>query len=338
MRIFQWSAADDGSNWWRLTEPGRVLRLLGHHVDQSRRAIPSLIETADVIIAHRVLNPGPTGFWQAWAADGRHLVFDLDDHLEHVPQSSGPAYHFFNHPPNRDRLRGNLAAATRITAASERIAEWAAAHNPDVHLIPNGLPAAWLDWPTPPPRDQVVVGWAGSLQTVPELALAAPALVQVLDRYRGRAVVHIHGVHPDPTVVRGHLANVGLDRPDVVVTPWADPGEPYLRGIDFDIWCAPYRPIPFNRAKFPTKWLEALFRGVPLLASRVGGYATHVRHGQTGYLVREPDQWYRYLRRLIDNPNLRTDMAAAARAEAVLHIVEGYGPAWEKALTPKENP
>lgn len=332
MRIFQWSAADDGSNWWRLTQPGRVLRLLGHHVDQSRRAIPSLIETADAIIAHRVLNNGPTQLWQAWAADGRHLVFDLDDHLEQVPETSGPAFHFFNHPPNLARLHANLAAATRITAASQRIADWAALHNPNVHLIPNGLPAAWLDWPAPPARAQVVVGWAGSLQTLPELTPIAPALVQVLDRYRGRVAVHINGVHPDERVVRRHLQPLRLDRPDVHLTPWAEPGEAYLRGIDFDIWAAPYRQIPFNEAKFPTKWLEALFRGVPLVASKVGAYATHVHHGQTGYLVREPYQWTRYLRRLIDNPNLRTDMAAAARAEAVLHIVEGHGPAWENAL------
>lgn len=336
MKIFQWSAANDGSNWWRFTLTAQVLQQLGHHVDQSRYAITSLTHHADAVIAHRVTQPGPTLRWQALAARGQHTVFDLDDHLDTVPETSTVAHRFFTQPDNQNRLHTNLTTATAVTAATPSIAEWAARYNPNTIVIPNGLPAAYLTWDRPQPQDdRIVVGWAGSLHTLPELAIVAPALVHVLDRYRGRVVVHVNGVHPDEPTVRARIRPLGLDRPDVLVTPWADPGEPYLRGCHhFDIWAAPYRDIPFNRAKYPTKALEAMFLGIPLVASRVGHYRENVQHGQTGYLVRDPDRWVRYLRRLIDNPALRTDMGAAARAAAVHHIVEGYGPAWEEALTP----
>lgn len=333
MNIFGWPAADDGCAWWRLTTPATVLRQLGHHVRTSRYAAPSWIAAADTIIAQRVVNPGPTLRWREWNTNGKFLVFDLDDHLEQLDPTSGEAYRYFNDPDNLARLHANLRRADRITAATPALADWVSHYNTDVVVIPNGLPANLLNRPRPV-NERTVIGWAGSIHTLPELAIVAPHLRTILDRNPGRAQIHIVGIHPDPKQIRPVLTTLNLDHPAVHVTPWAEPGLPYLNGINFDIWVAPYRPIPFNAAKVPTKAIEAAVLGIPLIASNVGAYPTTVHHGQTGLIVRKPTHWVRYLQNLINDPDQRTAMATAARREAVHHIVEGIGPQWEKALTP----
>jgi glycosyltransferase involved in cell wall biosynthesis len=336
VNIFQWQAAPDGSAWWRLTNPGRVLSRLGHTVVEHRRALTSWIERADVIVAQRVVKEGPSLHWRKWTTEGKFCVFDLDDDLSCVDVSSPAAYAFFSDAENRRRLENNLARACRVVAASDRIAEWASRHNPDTVVIPNGLPAEVLSWPRPVKvaGAPVTVGWAGSAHTLVELELAAPALAEVLARYPGRVELHVVGVDPSAGSVRAALAQLGLAHPAVRVTPWADPGFAYLRAVDFDVWVSPYRDIPFNRAKFPTKALEAMFLGVPLVASAVGGYREVVEPNVTGLLVSQSYQWVRHVQRLVDDEQLRRAMGVAARRVAVGHVVEGLAPRWLEVLTP----
>lgn len=332
MNIFAWPAADDGCCWWRLTTPATVLRQLGHQVRVSRFAVPSWIADADTIIGQRVVNPGPTMRWQMWHDQGKRLVFDVDDHLENLPAGT-EAHRFFGDPDNRKRMQTNLRLADVVTAGTPALAEWAGRYNDNVVVVPNGLPAGILNWPRPA-NTRTVIGWAGSLHTLPELAIVAPALRTIVDRSPD-VRVHIVGIHPDVTTVRPHLAKLGLIHRHVTFVPWCDPGEAYLHNVaQFDIWVAPYRDIPFNRAKVPTKAIEAACLGIPLIASNVGAYPTTVQHGHTGLLVRRPEHWAGHIQSLIDNPGQRAAMGAAARRTAIHHTAEGHGQLWEKALTP----
>lgn len=336
MNIFQWPAADDGCAWWRLTTPGAILTQLGHDVRQCRFAVPSWVADADVVVAQRVVSPGPTLRWREWKANGKFLVFDVDDHLEALDPSAGEAYKYFADPDNRARLQANLRRADRVTAATPALADWASQYNPDVVVIPNGLPAEILSWPKPRHERPTgtIIGWAGSLHTLPELAVAAPALRTILDR-NPEVELHIVGVHPDTDHVHRALRRIGLSRDQTWVTPWADPGEAYLRNVaHFDVWLAPYRDIPFNRAKVPTKAIEAACLGIPLIASNVGAYPTTVQHGHTGLIVRRPEHWAGHIQSLIDNPGQRAAMGVAARRTAIHHTAEGHGQLWEQALTP----
>ncbi|KAA9393967.1 glycosyltransferase family 1 protein [Kocuria coralli] len=67
--------------------------------------------------------------------------------------------------------------------------------------------------------------------------------------------------------------------------------------------------------------LEAFASGLPVVGARAGGIPYVVDHGETGFLV-EPgsaDDLTRRLGELVDDPQLRARMAAAARQEALRH-------------------
>ena len=71
-----------------------------------------------------------------------------------------------------------------------------------------------------------------------------------------------------------------------------------------------------NRDGLPTVLLEAMALGTPCVATDVTGIPELVRHGQTGLLTpqRDPQQLAAALERLLEQPQLRVQLARGARA------------------------
>ena len=76
--------------------------------------------------------------------------------------------------------------------------------------------------------------------------------------------------------------------------------------------------FPSYYESFGLAALEAMACGTPVVASRVGGLRTFVKHGETGYLIpwRRPEPFAQRLDTLLSNPALRETMGRAARAKA----------------------
>jgi glycosyltransferase involved in cell wall biosynthesis len=252
-------------------------------------------------------------------------VYDLDDDLFSV-ELAAPNGRFFNQPEVQRRIHDNIAAACRVTVCSERLAEVLAPLHDDVRVVPNGVPAHLLDRPMPVRSGRLVVGWAGTPSTLAELSLAVRPLRRLLDR---RADVEVHTLGLPAEAIR----EARLQHSRVRSTPPIPDPDAYLAAVDFDVWVAPYRSTAFNRAKAPTKALEAAALGIPIIASDIEPYRRFVRHGETGFLVRQDHEWDAYLRELCDD-DLRQRMGKAARELAREHTTEAIAPLWEEALTP----
>jgi len=61
---------------------------------------------------------------------------------------------------------------------------------------------------------------------------------------------------------------------------------------DHDILLAPFSKSVFNFAKSPTKFMEAAARGVPVIASALPNYISHIRRTGVGYFVPWRKDWY----------------------------------------------
>jgi hypothetical protein len=280
--------------------------------------------TADVIVGQRVCMPGPTLRWQQLAREGRaRLVLELDDDLLGVDPSNAPAWVFFSKPEIRSNLKRNIQIAHAVTVSTPALAERVAQLNPTVHVVPNTVPAWLLELSTSVTGDgPITIGWGGGASHEMDWAEAGSEIASFVTRHP-TTEMHIMGWQP-PVWQR-------LPKDRRRFTQWIDSVPDLYRLIDFGIGLAPLRPHLFNQAKSPLKTLEYAALGIPAIASDTGPYPGFERHGGTGFLVRRPHEWARYLRVLLD-PDTRREMGGKARAVAAEHTIERNISLWEKAF------
>jgi glycosyltransferase involved in cell wall biosynthesis len=326
-KAWLWAADDAGCSWYRTKIVAQALRERGHDVQAGQR-IGEGYEDSDAFLGQRVCTPEPSTQWARMVhAPGVRTVFDADDDYWHVDSTNEVAYRFFSEPTVRTRLMANAYAADAVTVCSDVLAMILEQYCDNVQVIPNSLPAKYLDRPRPE-NPKPVVGWAGTSSTVFELPIAFEALKAVPDH---GGVVHTVGI-PYP-----HLRKLGLTAPGWRHTGWVQPNEAYLDTVDFDVWAAPYRSTPYNEAKGATKALEAAFLGIPIVASPIVPYRDWVVHGVTGFLASTAQEWGEYLGLLLNDADLREQMGDAARLRAQDYTIENLAPLWESALFGEEK-
>jgi glycosyltransferase involved in cell wall biosynthesis len=290
--------------------------------------LPADWDTYDVIVGSRVAQPGASHIWQAMRDAGVRTVLDLDDDYFHIEATNQAAYNTWVRGGLLDSLAKNITLADRVTVCSDTLARVVSNLHDDVRVVPNGLPAQYLGMPREYRPDTLTVGWAGTPSTIEGLYTAARHLNRVV-AYRDT----IEGLLVGPTVREARGA--GVRHPRISTTGWLSGWGAYASmAYEFDVWLAPYPDTVFNRAKFPTKALEAGFFGIPLIASDVGAYREWITHGVNGFLVAVGQEhlFGRYLKQLVDDPALRQSLGIAARARASQNILQGLALRWEDAL------
>jgi glycosyltransferase involved in cell wall biosynthesis len=85
---------------------------------------------------------------------------------------------------------------------------------------------------------------------------------------------------------------------------------------DFDILVAPLEDTPWNRGKSALRVGIGMALGIPIIASPVGEQKYVVRHGVNGFLARNEEEWYTYLKMLIEDEHLRKKMGREGRKTA----------------------
>ena len=82
-----------------------------------------------------------------------------------------------------------------------------------------------------------------------------------------------------------------------------------------DIIVVPLRDTIYNRCKSEIKWLEVSSAMKPGVFSETRPYNDNIRHGITGYLAKYADDWYKYLKILIDSKEKRLEIGTNAYKE-----------------------
>lgn len=323
--VFGWQADSSGCSYYRIELPLQSLAALGHSVGHAQR-MPTEVRTNPntVIVGQRVCQTQPTKNWQTLAARGRKLIFEIDDDLLNIDASSPVAHEFFARPEIRDNLRRNIQVASAVTVTTEPLAVVVRRWNPNVHVIPNAVPD-WLLDHQPPQRDDglLTIGWGGSATHHMDFEQAAPQLKRFITR-NPNTEFHCMGSN------YGKWMRIQRDR--ARFTPWVASVEDFLRSVDYTIGIAPLRPHIFNQSKSSIKAMEAGALGIPVVASAVRPYEDYVQEGVTGLLVRRDHEWGQHLRALVNDPQMRAEMGAAARQQAAEHTISRRAALWEKAI------
>lgn len=335
MKVFFWQGGDDGTAFYRTVLPALSLNWLGHNAASATAMPLSWKVQAEVIVGQRVAAEGATVTWQQMAAEGRKLVIDFDDDFFHINPDNKQAYEFWNQPHVRARLVKNIEASTAVTVVSEALAEVMRDYHDNVIVIPNGLPAQYLGHPREYTDERpVVVGWAGTSSTVHELHLASRALNRApsLKGPGGSPEVRLVGIGAPEANQR-----CGLTAQGISACGWIEDSKQYLAHCgNFDVWVAPYRDNAFNRAKFPTKALEAGMLGIPLIASDIRPYRDWVEeHGPDCgvILVKSEHEFGRHIKKLVEDTAYRQEMGLNASAAAATHTLQSLGNRWADELS-----
>lgn len=331
IKIFGWPGDRGGCGFYRIRLPLWTLKRQGHNTVWSPKF--SRDETIEgyagitAVLAQRVAEPEASDAFRRECERGDLLmVYEVDDDLWTVDQSN-PVHDVYADRDRRARIAANLRAAHRVTTTTDYLANriLEVAPRADVRVIPNTLPAEVLSWPAAGGGEQVVFGWAGGDSHAIDWKTIIKPLRQFLwDNPQVR--LHTIGADFASRLVAGmrgqHRHRTWL--PDV---------PQYWQAVDFDVALAPLARHPFNRSKSPLRPLEMAFRGVPVIASRFGPYATFVRHGVTGLRVRTEKEWRQAMQLLAHDTAARAEMSAAAREHAADYTTERWAGEWLKALT-----
>lgn len=347
MKIFGWLADRDGVGYYRLILPGTALADAGHAVWLDE-ALPqeALDGEFDVIVAQRVCEPGPSAIWQKLAAAGHtKLVYEIDDDLLNVDPSNRAAWAFYTKgvarhvdedltgkrtvtayfdDNRRARIIDNIRVADAVTVSTAPLAEVVAQWNPNVHVIPNTIPARLLDFEHPC-NERLVIGWRGGASHSADFGELAGPLKRFLAAPGNRDTVEFHGMGADYT----SRVRASKRFSNTRHTGWIDGVDGFLRAVDFDIGVVPLRPSVFNNSKSDLAVVEMSALGIPCVTSDTGPYAA--RHGGPNIACSTPAQWAAALVALAEDGDYRAHVGKLAREWASTRTIEANVWRWEEA-------
>jgi glycosyltransferase involved in cell wall biosynthesis len=237
------------------------------------------------------------------------FVFDFDDAIWLPASSPANARAARLKPPGKTAELCRLA--WHVIVGNETLAAWAREHARQVSVVPSTIDTdAYVVRPRPR-NPRPVVGWTGSITTLPYLLTLVPALRRL--RSRVDFELRIIGAEPQAAELSG------LDARSL---PWDA-----VREVDdlrpFDVGLMPLPDDAWSRGKCAMKALQYMALAIPPVVAPVGLNATLVEHEVNGLHARSDDEWVDGLARLLADPGLRTRLGAAARAT----VERGYGAA-----------
>ncbi len=229
----------------------------------------------------------------------KKIIYDFDDAIMYSP----------NHPAtdktSHFRLfRRTAKLADMVIAGNSYLAQHAKKLNNNVHVLPTGLDTKEYSVEDHPNTDgKVRLVWIGSKSTLKYLKEIKPALEEI-------------GFHLDNVVLRIICDDFfDLKNMEVEKCQWSLKNQAENLGTA-DIGLAPLPNNRFTRGKCGFKILQYQAAHLPVISSPVGVNAEYVTDGITGYLALDNNQWVDRIGELIENAELRKQIANAAKIQA----------------------
>lgn len=226
----------------------------------------------------------------------KKIIFNFDDAIIYTEKH-----------PEKNRLARRIgfqrmvAMADMIIVGSSYLANLAALFNKTVEVIPIGLDVkSYFPKIAPALDGKIRLVWIGSAATLRYLKQISSVLENIGLVYKN-AILRIVG---DEFF---DLTNIPVEK-----IAWS-PQTRFVGLTESDIGLAPLPDDRFSQGKCSFKVLEYMASGLPVVGSAVGTNPDHIVDDVTGFLVKDSDQWFAALSRLIENADLRRTMGRQGR-------------------------
>lgn len=257
---------------------------------------------ADVVFIYReaaFLGPALIERLLSWRVP---VVFDFDDAI-YLPDTSA-ANAWSRVLKSKGKTRAICRLARHVTVGNDVLADFARRHARAVTVVPTTIDTDTYPMLPRPDNRRPVIGWTGSVTTLPYLAQLAP----VFERLRRSHDFEVR-------VVGGHVDFEGVSSQCV---PWR--AETEVADLStFDIGLMPLRDDEWSRGKCAAKALQYMALGIPPVVSPVGVNADVVHDDVNGLHARTEDEWVDRIGRLLDDDKLRRRLGEAARRTVEEH-------------------
>jgi glycosyltransferase involved in cell wall biosynthesis len=250
----------------------------------------------DVAFVHREAAMLGSALLERFLSHRLPFVLDFDDSI-YLPSANtvNPWTAWLRHSGKTEAL---CRLARHVTVGNETLATFARSHSQAVTVVPTTIDTDAYAVRARPDNPRPVLGWSGSLTTLPYLSAMRETLLRLRERID--FVLRVMG---------GELSIPGLD---VRSRPWrAETEVEDLRELDVGIM--PLPDDPWTRGKCGLKALQYMALGIPAVVSPVGVNTDIVRHGVNGYHATSPEEWIEGMGRLLADGALRARLGREAR-------------------------
>ena len=284
-------------------------------------------EGVDVIVVQRPAHYLQPQMIRMMRENGIAVVVDMDDDMSNI-HPENIAFHTYRHRPGAEMSHRFIAEsckeATLVTTSTKKLQKVYAKHGRGM-VLDNYVPEAYLEFP----RQQAgTFGWAGTTKSHPHDLQVTGVSVQGLisEGYRFKVVGGRSEVQKKLKLQQSPEVTGSVPLQD-----WAR-----TIAVNLDVGMAPLAMSEFNSAKSRLKAIEYMAVGVPWVGSPREEYRRLQKESGCGLMADTPKEWYRQLKRLLDDEVLYKEQVEAGQAYMVTQTYQAnawrWAEAWTKAL------
>lgn len=273
----------------------------------------------DSYIIHRIPAEHYIFLMQKSQQEDKKFILELDDDIFNIPDWM-PSDEY---KMPKWSLKRSLEMADEIWVATEPLAEYLGF--PDkTFVLPNLVDFNIFPKNEEPSETPIRILWMGSMWHDKDIEQVVPAVNKLIQEYGERVQFVFWGCLP--TAFADFIRIPGQNIAQLRQKKEYGAKLVYLEGVPFRIYydrlmamrptigLAPLFDCKFNDSKSNLKFLEYTIAGAATVATDLAPYEC-ISHGEDGLLV-EPedlDGWYENIKKLIDDRELRNNMAKKAR-------------------------
>lgn len=271
----------------------------------------TMADPPEVVIVGRVSTPQIYLFEKLLRNRSVRVIFDLDDAL-FLPTSK---LFGANIRPRSFCLEELVKNADFVTVNGHYLMNYVKALNEKTAIVHDPVDTELFNPKLRISHEKITIGWEGAPRSHYEnLAFLIDPLKRLAKEYDIRfKIVSYLG---DLRVKKMFSKLEKLMEIDYGLEHWVTMDEFAESLSDFDILAAPLQRTPWYEGKSALRVGIGMAMGMPVVASPVGEQKYIIKDSLNGFLAQNEDDWYKYLKALIEDGELRETMGKNGRETA----------------------
>ncbi len=292
------------TSFWKIVyKKGNYLKKIGYTLAGYARRISDVfrLRKYHVVYIHLWVTPlGPPFFEWLYYKLGKRIVYDIDD-LVYLPGVRSDVNPIISGLKGKTKPLFLMRNAHHVITCTPYLDEVARKYNSSTTDI-----SSTINTDTYQPKtdysikDQLILGWSGSVSTIKHFRTLEPVLKKLKDRGHYFRLL----VMGDETFRMEDIETEALS--------WKESYE-----VDvikrFDIGLYPLPDEPWVYGKSGLKALQYMAVGVPVIATAIGTNFRIIENEVNGYLASNEDEWLHYLEKLMADRELRKHIGMEGR-------------------------